>query len=141
MRLRGIFASISFPDSLKRRLDNDEFAFRAAVEIAYLPDDVQELLNAALDSASHKLDMKKASQLREFAGTKPLNAGDMEEILAGLVGSRNISETPPKLTMKPAVLSRFFTPQHTAEDMEAEIVTALEFYRANNQGDTVDESE
>ena len=125
-------------DNLKKRLDSGEFGLFPAVEISYLSDAEQEMLNAALESPPYKLDMKKAAQLRELAKAKSLSADDVEEVLAGLVGNRSISATPPKLTIKPVVLSRFFTPQHKTEDMEAEIVAALEFYRASNQSGTTE---
>jgi hypothetical protein len=85
-----------------------------------------------LDSPSYKLDMKKAAQLREFSEKKPLKPSDVEEILAGLAGKkRTHSAKPLGLKLKPKTLAQFFTAEYKPDEMEAEIVAALTFYRAN----------
>jgi len=119
-------------DKLKKRLDNREFGIVPAVEISYLSENEQINVDMMLDSPSYKLDMKKASQLREFSEKKPLTVNDVEDILAGLSGKkRNHSPKAQKIIFKPKIISKYFTPDQKSEEIEAEFLIALEFYRAN----------
>ena len=119
-------------DKLKKRLDNREFGIVPAVEISYLSEDEQNNVDMMLDSPSYKLDMKKAAQLREFSEKKPLTVNDVEDILAGLsVKKRNHTPKAQKIIFKPKIISKYFTPDQKSDEIEAEFITALEFYRAN----------
>lgn len=118
---------------LKKRLDNDEFAFRAAVEISYLSNEEQDTLHKVLDNPAYKLDMKKAAQLREFSEKKILTANDIVEILTGVVSSTGKLQ---KITLRAKNLEQYFTPKQTAEEIEAEIFEALAFFRANKAKST-----
>jgi ParB family chromosome partitioning protein len=120
-------------DELKNRVDNDEIAIRAAVEISYLSEEEQNILNMTLDNPAYKLDMKKAAQLREFSAKKTLTADAIEEILTG---SASTTIKPQKITLKTKSLKRYFTPEQTAEEIEAEIFEALAFFRANKPNST-----
>jgi len=116
-------------DPLKERLDNKEFGIVPAVEISYLSSEEQEKLNILLGNQTYKLDIKKASQLREFSEQKKLGADDAEDILSGLVNQKSGGKINVKLKQKN--LARYFKPEQKSEEIEAEIFQALEFYRAN----------
>jgi len=120
-------------DPLKNRLDNGDFGIVPAVDISYLSDEEQENLNNLLENSDYKLDMKKAAQLRESSEKKALNANNIEEIFTGIAKKKNNSSKVQKITLKSKTVSRFFSPEDKPDEIEAEIIEALEFYRAHKE--------
>ena len=120
-------------NELKQRLDNNEFAVRAAFELSYISQEAQERLNMLLNDSTYKLDIKKAEFLRAFSKDGDLGMQTMENILLGVaVKKRNRASLPVQsFKLKGKVLSKYFKPEDTQEDIEAEIIEALEFLRAH----------
>jgi ParB family chromosome partitioning protein len=120
-------------DSLKKHLDNGDFGIVAGVEISYLSDEEQENLNMTLESLPHKLDIKKAELLRVCSKEKKLTCKMIEDILSGSVlRDRSRASLPVQaFKIKGKLLSKYFKPEDKPEDIEAEIIEALEFYRAH----------
>jgi len=124
-------------DALKERLDNGEVALRAAVTISYIPREEQEIIEDILDSSHYKLDMKKADALRNSSAKKPLDHETVEQILSGTKKPR--ATRAPAFKLKPKIVSRFFTPEQKADEIEATIIEALDFFYAHKKKENGEE--
>ena len=122
-------------DKLKIRLDNDEYAIRAAVDISYLSDEEQESLNDTLANSEYKLDMKKAMQLREMSKADKLSLQSIEDILSGVVVKKKNRGSLPVQSLKIGgkKLSKYFNSEQKPEEIEAELFEALEFFREHKK--------
>ncbi len=116
-------------DELKTRLDNSEIALRSAVTLSYIPTEQQEMIEDVLDSSHYKLDMKKAEALRAASGRKGLDHEAVEQILAGTRKPR--AAKAPAFKLKPKIISRYFTPEQKADEIEATIIEALDYFYAH----------
>jgi ParB family chromosome partitioning protein len=116
-------------DELKDRLDNGEFAFKAAVTLSYLSGEEQQIVDDILDSSHYKVEMKKAEALRTAANRQSLDHEAVEQILAGEKKPR--SAKPAGFKLKPKIMSKYFTPEQKPAEIEEVIIKALDYYFAN----------
>lgn len=108
--------------TLLELVDNEKFAFRAAVEVSYLDLTAQGILLTVMEEAKCKApSMAQASQLRKLAESGTL---DEDGIFAVMV-------KPPKTAVKLPMerISRFFPENATPQEMEEEICQALKAWR------------
>jgi ParB family chromosome partitioning protein len=119
--------------SLLDKVDEDKIGIYPAESISYLLPDEQAEVNRILDETNYKIDMKKAESLRELSESKKLTPKIIENILSGImIKKKNRASLPvPSLKLKGKILSKYFKPGDKPEDIEAEIVKALEYYRAH----------
>jgi ParB family chromosome partitioning protein len=120
--------------SLQDRVDTEEIGLYAAVSISYITLEEQTELNTILAENNRKVDMKKAELLREYSKANKLTPQTIEDILSGAAlkkKSKASSVAFQAIKIKPKVLSKYFKLGDTPEDIEAEFVKALEFYRAH----------
>jgi ParB family chromosome partitioning protein len=124
-------------DELKKRLDNGELTVRTAVDISYLPTEKQESLNSLLNNDVYKLDMKKSAQLRESSKSDKMSPQFIEDILSGIaIKKKNRASLPVQsLKIKGKILSKYFKPEDKPEEIEAELIEALEFFRAHKNAE------
>jgi hypothetical protein len=81
-----------------------------------------------------KIDMKKAGLMRHYSEEGILTDERIFRILSGgITAEKKNPHTvkPVKLTGK--VLSKYFQPEQTAKEIQAELIEALEFYRSNKK--------
>ena len=110
-------------------VDENQFAFNAAVEISYLPEEQQQLLVDAIDYAQETPSLAQARKIRAFSDAGKLNINVMEAIL---------SEEKPldtKVTLKGDKLKKYFPSDYTPRQME-QIITGLleEWSRRQREG-------
>ncbi|MCI9084816.1 MAG: ParB/RepB/Spo0J family partition protein [Clostridia bacterium] len=111
-------------DELKLRIDDEEFAVNAGVELSYLPDVEQEIIDDVLREFDYRLDIKKARQIREVSKAGKLNKVTVVDILEGKYNkSRRVNTSKIKaFTLKPKFLEKYYTPEISqaviAEDIE-----------------------
>jgi len=120
------------PEFFKNYLDENKIVFLAAVELSYMGSQNQEdLSKILLDNPKLKVDIKKAELLREFSENNKLTPEKINDILAGVaLKKRNRASLPVQsLKLKGKVLSKYFKPEDKPEEIEAELIEALEFYR------------
>ena len=122
-------------DELKARLDNGEFTVRTAVDISYLPTEEQNNLNTLLNKEVYKLDMKKATQLRELSERDKLSTQIIEDILSGVAFKKKNRGSLPvqSLRIGGKKLSKYFNSEQKPEEIEAELFEALEFFREHKK--------
>jgi ParB family chromosome partitioning protein len=115
-------------------LDSGKLPFIAAVELSYIPDsDQNNLSNILKQNPELKVDIKKAELLREFSNNEELTPKIIEDILLGIaIKNKNRASLPVQsIRIKGKILSKYFKPENKPEEIEAELITALEFYRAH----------
>jgi ParB family chromosome partitioning protein len=119
---------------LKNRVDNEEISIRAAVELSYISikeqSDLFKILN---ENEEFKIDIKKSELLREYSNNKNLTSKIIRDILSGTpLKKRNRASLPVQsIKIKGKVLSEYFQPEQKPDEIEAEIIEAIKFYRAH----------
>lgn len=101
-------------------VDEGTFAFNAAVEISYLPEEHQEALLEAMDYAQASPSLAQARRIRAFSASGKLDFNVLEAIL---------SEEKPlerKITIRDDKLKKYFPPSYTPLQMEKVITQLLE---------------
>ncbi|MBN2796453.1 MAG: hypothetical protein JXR88_13665 [Clostridia bacterium] len=68
---------------LKDLVDEGKIAMRAGVDLSYLSEDNQEMLEAIVSENTFKVDMKKASLLRSYENDGKLNWNTAVKIISG----------------------------------------------------------
>ena len=112
--------------TLKKRLDDGEIILMAAVGLSYLSNESQEYVEAVLCESELKVDVKKASLLREYG--KKLDKDTVYEILSGVKNRKPKSNVPPPVKIKHTVYSKYFSPETKASEIEKIIDKALALY-------------
>ena len=101
-------------------MDEGNFAFNAAVEISYLPEEYQKVLLEAMDYAQASPSLAQARRIRAFSASGKLDSNVLEAIL---------SEEKPlerKITIRDDKLKKYFPPSYTPLQMEKVITQLLE---------------
>ena len=115
--------------ALLDRVDKGRLPMRSAVELSYLPEEEQLVLNYFLTQIGAAPSQQRAAELRRISQERGLDERTILSILRG-VGE----EKPRLLSFSGERISRFFAPGTAPRAMEETIVKALERYC----GDAVD---
>jgi ParB family chromosome partitioning protein len=116
--------------TLLDKVDANTFAFSAAVEISYLPESQQHLLEEAMDYAQVSPSIAQARKIRAFSASGKLDSNVLESIL---------SEEKPlerKITLRDDKLKKYFPADYTPLQMEKIITGLLEEWRRRQERDT-----
>lgn len=128
IRLAGLVSD------LLERVDTGEIAFLAAYDLSFVEDTAkQQQIADLMKSDSYKVDMKKAELLRSYFETGKLTETAIVQILSGEKTRKPKSDKPQPVKVKPAVISKYFTAQQTAREIEETIDKALAFYFENQE--------
>lgn len=121
-------------ENLMERVDSGEIAFLAAYDLSFVEDTAkQQQIADLMESDSYKVDMKKAELLRSYYETSKLTDTAIVQILSGEKTKKPKSSKPQPVKVKPAVISKYFTPQQTAKEIEETIDKALAYYFENQE--------
>ncbi|MBU5676917.1 ParB/RepB/Spo0J family partition protein [Alkaliphilus sp. MSJ-5] len=115
---------------LKDRIDTNEIPFMAGVEIAFLKEDEQEIIEGILKKNKSKVDIKKAEILKSFSQSRNFSYDKANEVLSG-----GYFDKPKKIKsfkLKPKLVSRYFKENQTQKEIEEIIENALEIYFSQN---------
>lgn len=112
--------------SLKQRVDNGEIGIYPAVDISYLSESEQHMVEAVLSENEFKVDMKKAEVLRGYAGR--LDDDLTYQILSGEKNKKPKSDKPQPFKLKATIYTKYFAPGTKSADMEHIIDEALALY-------------
>ncbi|MDA3845429.1 MAG: ParB N-terminal domain-containing protein [Vallitaleaceae bacterium] len=118
-------------EPLKQQVDEGKIAMRAGVDLSYLSTENQEMIDAIVSEDTFKVDMKKASMIRNFEDEGKLNWKTAKAIITGEAMKDHNKQKPIKL--KPKIISRFFSPSQKQKDIENIIEKALEMYFQKQQ--------
>ena len=119
---------------LMEQVDTGEIAFLAAYNLSFVEDTAkQQQISDLMGSDSYKVDMKKAELLRSYYETNKLTDTAIVQILSGEKTRKPKSSKLQPVKVKPAVITKYFTAQQTAKEIEETIDKALAFYFENQE--------
>jgi len=117
-------------DGLFELLDKKQIPLLAAVELAFIGKRGQNAVESYFSNDEFVLTVDKAKALRKYAEEHDgkLTKDDVARILSGTDNEAPI----PAVRLSAKTLSRFFSSGQSQEEIEDEIIKALEAYQANN---------
>ena len=115
-------------DSLKLRLDNNEFAVTPAVALSFLQDAQQQQLDRCLELNGFKVDMKKAEIFRQYSESGKLNEDSIYMILSGEIGQKPKPNRTPTVKVNKMIYAKYFRPDQPAKEVQEIVEKALEAY-------------
>lgn len=121
-------------EKIKNRVDNEEVGLIAGVAISYISDSEQEMLDNLIERYSYKVDIKKAELLRSVSAEKKLDENTMRDILEGTYGKKpKKAKKRTAVTVKPAVVNKYFSPYESEKEVVEVIDKSLEIYMENKE--------
>ncbi len=127
-------------DALKGLVDEEKIAMRAGVDLSYLSDKNQEMVEAIVSENTFKVDIKKASLLRQYDKEGKLNWDTAKQIISGDALKSTGKVKPFKIQSE--IITRFFKSDEDKKVIESTIKKALEYYFSqikSHQGDMEEE--
>jgi len=112
--------------ALKNLVDEGKIAMRAGVDLSYLSQENQEMVEAIISEDTFKVDMKKAALLRRYEKEGNLNWNTAKQIISGDVLKSTGKVKPFKI--QPTIISKYFKPNDDKKAIEETIEKALDFY-------------
>jgi ParB family chromosome partitioning protein len=114
---------------LLEQVDAEKIGVIPAVNISYLSEAEQALLEAALAGTGAKLDLKKAEELKYFHERKAKKGGLTDkEILKILKGGKSAKSKTGAVILPKKTYSKFFAEDRTPEEITEIIEKALTLY-------------
>jgi ParB family chromosome partitioning protein len=128
-------------NTLKDLVDEGKIAMRAGVDLSYLSEDNQEMVEAIISEDTFKVDMKKAALIRRYERENKLNWNTAKQIISGEVLKSTGKVKPFKL--QSTIISKYFNPSDDKKAIEKTIEKALDFYfsQMKNQLHDIEEGE
>ncbi|MGJ0847811.1 ParB N-terminal domain-containing protein [Tissierella praeacuta] len=122
-------------DELKLRLDNGELPFMAGVDLSFLKEDEQEMVEAILDDYGFKIDLKKSEVLKTLSQGRNFNYDKAHEILSGKFFHKPKKNKKPKFTSKftKNIVGKYVTENRSISEIEKLIEQLLEEYFSQSQ--------
>ena len=114
--------------ALKIRVDDGEFTIAAAVQLSYLGQEEQQMVEAVLSESEYKVNEGKAVLLREYTGK--LTPVQAEQILSGKFSRKPKKSTVAAFKVKPAIYKKYFSASITQKEFDSIVDEALALYFA-----------
>ena len=121
--------------ALKIRIDDGEFTIAAAVQLSYLAQEEQQMVEAVLSESEYKVNEGKAVLLREYTGK--LTPERAEQILSGEFNRKPKKSTAAAFKVKPAIYKKYFTASITQKEFDSIVDEALALYFARKEATAV----
>lgn len=122
-------------DELKAMVDEGNIKLRPAVELSYIPKEMQDMLVKVMSQQEVSvIDMKMAKQMREIAGSYASPSEELiAEVLCGTYGEdAKPKEAGEKVTIPKATYSRYLG-GYSKKEANLIIEKALAYYFENNE--------
>ena len=119
-------------DGLKVRLDKGEFALSPAATLSFLRVEEQISIAKCLDLNGFKVDVSKATVLRNCSESNALNDEQIYLILSGEANPPTVNRTPTVKVSK-SLYAKYFTPKQSAKEVQTIVEQALEAYFSSLQ--------
>ena len=121
--------------ALKIRIDDGEFTIAAAVQLSYLAQEEQQMVEAVLSESEYKVNESKAVLLREYTGKlTPERTG---QILSGEFSRKPKKSTAAAIKVRPAIYKKYFTASITQKEFDSIVDEALALYFAQKEAAAV----
>lgn len=125
---------------LKSLVDEGKIAMRAGVDLSYLSEEKQEMIDAIVSEDTFKVDMKKASMIRACEKEGTLDWKTAKSIITGEAMKDPNKQKPIKI--HPKVIGKFFSPGQDNKEIEGIIEKALNlFFQRQQESIGVDDEE
>lgn len=124
---------------LKNRLDIEEIPFFAAVELSYLKEDEQNIIEDILTENKFRIDLKKSQALRDYSEKNKLDEETANSILSGELNKKAKPNKPATIKLKPKLISKYFKPEVKQPEIEEIIDKALKLYFDSQEKEVLDE--
>ena len=121
--------------ALKIRIDDGEFTIAAAVQLSYLEQEEQQMVEAVLSESEYKVTEGKAVLLREYTGK--LTPERAEQILSGEFSRKPKKSTAAAFKVKPAIYKKYFTASISQKEFDSIVDEALALYFAQKEAAAV----
>ena len=121
--------------ALKIRIDDGEFTIAAAVQLSYLAQEEQQMVEAVLSESEYKVNEGKAVLLREYTGK--LTPERAEQILSGEFNRKPKKSVSYTHLTKPAIYKKYFTASITQKEFDSIVDEALALYFAQKEAAAV----
>lgn len=116
-------------DGLKPLVDDGTIPIRAAVNLSYLPEDIQDMLISLLKK--YKIDIKRSEILREQSSIKTLDQLSVIKILMGRSDRPEEIKSTKSIRISNATYSKYFDKKMSKEEISNTIEKALSLYFKN----------
>ena len=116
---------------LLEHVDQGRLCLRSAVEISYLPEDLQQEVERFLRNQRAKIPFKEASVIHQLQSQGTLTKKDMRTILSG---EKDDSELMEKIAFRSPILIRMLAPYKTIADKEDRIIRGLLLLNEQERG-------
>ena len=113
---------------LKRRIDDAEFPIVVAVQLSYLTEQEQQMVDDVLSGNEYKVNEGKVVLLREYTGK--LTPERTEQILSGEFNRKPKKSTATAFKVKPAIYKKYFTASISQKEFDSIVDEALALYFA-----------
>ena len=113
---------------LKRRIDDAEFPIVVAVQLSYLTEQEQQMVDDVLSGSEYKVNEGKAVLLRKYTGK--LTPERTEQILSGEFNRKPKKSTATAFKVKPAIYKKYFTASISQKEFDSIVDEALALYFA-----------
>ena len=108
---------------LKRRIDDAEFPIVVAVQLSYLTEQEQQMVDDVLSESEYKVNEGKVVLLREYTGK--LTPERTEQILSGEFNRKPKKSTATAFKVKPAIYKKYFTASISQKEFDSIVDEAL----------------
>ncbi len=125
-------------DALKIRIDNGEFSIAAAVQLSYLTEQEQQMVDDVLSGSEYKVNEGKVVLLREYTGK--LTPERTEQILSGEFNRKPKKSTATAFKVKPAIYKKYFTVSISQKEFDSIVDEALALYFAQKEQESEQEA-
>ena len=125
-------------DALKIRIDNGEFSIAAAVQLSYLTEQEQQMVDDVLSGSEYKVNEGKVVLLREYTGK--LTPERTEQILSGEFNRKPKKSTATAFKVKPAIYKKYFTASISQKEFDSILDEALALYFAQKEQESEQEA-
>jgi ParB family chromosome partitioning protein len=117
-------------ESLRERLDSDEYSIRAAVELSHLSEESQAVVDEILNDKDCRIEVSTASALRTAEVDGELDGRKAQSILTA--SKRKAAPQAKPIKVDAGVISKYFSDEQTETDISDTINKALEAWFANS---------
>lgn len=121
-------------DELKERLDNEEIPFTAGVDLSFLKQAEQEIVDNILETHEFKINLKKSDALKKLSQKRNFKYDKAYEILSGKFFDKPKKAKNFNFTTKfKKNIRKYFNENQTQKEIEEVIEKALEAYFSQNR--------
>lgn len=122
-------------NELKDRIDINEIPFMAGVDLSFLKEDEQEIVEAILDDYGFKVDLKKSEVLKTLSKGRNFNYDKAHEVLSGKFFDKPKKNKKTKFTSRftKNIVEKYVTENRGISEVEKLIERLLEEHFSQNQ--------